>query len=194
MPLTELFVFAWVVGLGASGAYGAYAGGAYGGGAYVGMSTGAAAYAGLFACAAYPGLAVCALGATAGAAVGTSGALREDAGGSGRAVLGALCVRWVNICFHRRGVGGCDAIPLKVRKDPAGRVLKTERFRHFKFPERREVQRRKVSELLLLPVVVEGDLLDVAVVRLRRGAVAGVHRGLGLVRVKVGVRLRVSEP
>ena len=126
MPLTELFVFAWVVGLGASGAYGAYAGGAYGGGAYVGMSTGAAAYAGLFACAVYPGLAVCALGATAGAAVGTSGALREDAGGSGRAVLGALCVRWVNICFHRRGVGGCDAIPLKVRKDPAGRVLKTE--------------------------------------------------------------------
>ena len=110
MPLTELFVFAWVVGLGASGAYGAYAGGAYGGGAYVGMSTGAAAYAGLFACAMYPGLAVCALGATAGAAVGTSGALREDACGSGRAVLGALCVRWVNICFHRRGVGGCDAI------------------------------------------------------------------------------------
>ena len=111
----ELFVFAWVVGLGASGAYGAYAGGAYGGGAYAGRSTGAAAYAGLFACAGYPGLAVCALGATAGAAVGTSGALREDAGGSGRAVLGALCVRWVNICFHRRGVGGCDAIPLKVR-------------------------------------------------------------------------------
>ena len=121
-------MFAWVVGLGASGAYGAYVDGAYGGGAYVGMSTGAAAYAGLFACAAYPGLAVCALGATAGAAVGTSGALREDAGGSGRAVLGALCVRWVNICFHRRGVGGCDAIPLKVRKDPAGRVLKTERL------------------------------------------------------------------
>ena len=54
------------------------------------------------------------------------------------------------------------------------------------------MQRRKVSELLLLPVVVEGDLLEVAVVRLRRGAVAGVHRGLGLVRVRVWVRLRVS--
>ena len=74
------------------------------------MSTGAAAYAGLVACAAYAGLAVCALGANAGAAVGTSGALREDDGGSGRAVLGALCVKCVNICFHRRGVGGCDAM------------------------------------------------------------------------------------
>jgi hypothetical protein len=108
MPLTKLF--AWVVGLGASGAYGAYTGGAYGGGAYAGTSTGAAAYAGLVACV-YPGLAVCALRANAGAAVGTSGALREDDdGGSGRAVLGALCVRCVNICFHRRGVGGCEAI------------------------------------------------------------------------------------
>ena len=135
MPLTELFVFAWVVGLGASGAYGAYAGGAYGGGAYAGMSTGAAAYAGLFACAVYPGLAVCALGATAGAAVGTSGALREDAGGSGRAVLGALCVRWVNICFHRRGVGGCDAIPLKVRGRSGRQGVKhgTLRFVSFYF-------------------------------------------------------------
>ena len=81
------------------------------------MSAGAAAYAGLVACAAYPGLAVCALGANAGAAVGTSGALSEDDGGSGRAVLGALCVRCVNICFHRRGVGGCAICDLKLKKE-----------------------------------------------------------------------------
>ena len=104
---------AGAVGLVAGCAGAAYAGAANAGATYAGavnneMSAGAAGYAGLVACAAYASLAVCALGVKAGAeAVIMSGALRDDDGGSGRAVADPLRVRWVNICCQRRGVGCC---------------------------------------------------------------------------------------